>query len=308
MQEIKLITYNIDGLPEILDLNTLTWILKPICWIYKLIKKTTLIKVNDNTDTEQHIRLIGNYLSKSNADIIAVQENFNYNKELCSFLNKKYIIDTYLGKLNFSNIRWFPYPKFKSDGLNLFVNNSSISVLSNNIIKWKESNGYISHGNDLLTTKGFRYYKLVTHNSLYTIDVYNIHMDADFYHPEKCPNVSKDVAARKSQLNQLLNHILDRYHKGVCNPIIILGDTNSYNKYHWDEENIKYFLRNISCCTNLYAQEAIPTNFNDCDRIFFINNKKCSYQLKLKDCYFDIDFNESDHKPLIGIFNIVTGY
>lgn len=40
---IKILTYNVDGLPESLDLNNLPWILKPIAWIYKLIKGTTIV-------------------------------------------------------------------------------------------------------------------------------------------------------------------------------------------------------------------------------------------------------------------------
>ena len=36
---MKIITYNVDGLPESLDLRDLPWIFKPIVWIYKLIKK-----------------------------------------------------------------------------------------------------------------------------------------------------------------------------------------------------------------------------------------------------------------------------
>ena len=304
--QIKLITYNIDGLPEVLDLNKLPWILKPICWIYKLIKKTSLIKINDNNNTKQHIKFIGNYLSKSNADIITVQENFNYNDELYFSLKDNYISDIHSGKIDFSNIRWLPYPRFKADGLNLFANDN-VLICEEQIIKWNKSNGYIDHANDLLTIKGFRFYKLLINNSADScaIDLYNIHMDADFYHPENCPDVSKDIAARKSQFNQLLNYILNRYNYGINNPIIIIGDTNSYDKYHWDEENIKYFLRNINCIPSLHAQEAYPINYNDCDRVFFINNEKCKCQLKLKECYFDTKIEESDHKPLIGVFDIV---
>ena len=39
--EIKLATYNIDGLPEQLDLNDLPWLFKPIAWVYKMFKGTT---------------------------------------------------------------------------------------------------------------------------------------------------------------------------------------------------------------------------------------------------------------------------
>ena len=44
MKELKVLTYNVDELPEKLDLKELPWILKPIGWIYKLIKGTSFIK------------------------------------------------------------------------------------------------------------------------------------------------------------------------------------------------------------------------------------------------------------------------
>jgi hypothetical protein len=75
---LKVLTYNIDGLPEKLDLNDLPWIFKPIVWIYKLIKKTTLVPINDDTNKSIKVLNIGDYLNKSNADIIGVQEDFNY--------------------------------------------------------------------------------------------------------------------------------------------------------------------------------------------------------------------------------------
>ena len=37
---------------ETLDLNDLPWILKPITWIYKYIKKTTIVRINDNINTD----------------------------------------------------------------------------------------------------------------------------------------------------------------------------------------------------------------------------------------------------------------
>ena len=39
--KIKVATYNIDGLPDKIDLKELPWTLKPVCWVYKLIKGTT---------------------------------------------------------------------------------------------------------------------------------------------------------------------------------------------------------------------------------------------------------------------------
>ena len=126
-------------------------------------------------------------------------------------------------------------------------------------------------------------------------------MDADFYNPENCPDVTKDVETRKNQIDQLLSYIFDKESK---NPIIIMGDTNSYDKYEWDVKNIKYLIDNFNYIPWLHCQEAIPENYSDCDRIFFINNDKSKYKLELNKCYFDKDICLSDHKPLFSIFDI----
>ena len=44
MENIKLVTYNIDGLPSRLDLKMLPWVFKPFVWIYKLFKKELYVK------------------------------------------------------------------------------------------------------------------------------------------------------------------------------------------------------------------------------------------------------------------------
>lgn len=306
MKELKIVTYNVDGLPEKLDLNDLPWILKPVSWIYKLIKKTTLININDNIDSSTKTKQISNYLSKLNPDIIAVQEDFNYHSELMECLSE-YKSGSYLGGFSLSKIfkaiKWFPYPRFKSDGINLIVKNN-IRILNESIIKWNKSYGYFTHANDKLTTKGFRYYDLLIDNQI-RLNVYVIHMDADFYHPENCPDVTKDVEVRKSQFKQLVEQIKDNYLNGDLNPTIIIGDTNSYNKYSWDVENIQENLvQEINLIPHLFINECIP-EYNDCDRIFFINHNDNNFKLEVKSCYFDTDINLSDHKPLITTFNII---
>ena len=291
--EIKVITYNIDGLPDSIDLKTLPWYLKPVTWIYRLFKHTTIMPVNDNQNKAECIKEISRRLSQENADIIAVQEDFNYHTELMSTLSKIYNSGEYGGTISIDNLKFLPYPHFKADGLNL-ITKSKIMELAERIIPWKKSNGYISHANDKLATKGFRFYSLIMINGK-QLNVYVVHMDADFYDPVKCPDVSKDVAARKSQFKQLADYIAN-YPKDV--PTLILGDTNSYNKYQWDTENLNYF-------TSLLPdfKEAIPTNYSDCDRIFYRG-------LNLKSCHFDLSYHDengtqlSDHKPLITIFEL----
>ena len=200
---------------------------------------------------------------------------------------------SYSQAISADNLKLFPYPHFKADGLNL-ITKSRIMKLAEKIIPWKKSNGYISHANDMLITKGFRFYSLMMVDGK-QLNVYVVHMDADFYHPENCPDVKKDIAARKSQFKQIADHI-SIFPEDV--PTLILGDTNSYNKYQWDTENLNYFLSLLHD-----FKEATPTNYSDCDRIFYRG-------LNLKSCYFDLSYHDkngiklSDHKPLLATFEL----
>ena len=296
--KLKVLTYNVDCLPEIIDLKDLPWILKPIVWIYKLIKKTTLIRINDNEISSSKLNKIKDYFINSGSNIIGIQEDFNYHKEI--YPEDYYKDSNHEGKIEISNLKWFPFPRFKANGLNLFTSLDILHVYEE-FNKWNKSNGYISHANDLLVTKGFKYFHIF-YKDVY-LDIYIVHMDADFYHPENCPDISKDSEARESQFKQLVDDIKEKHSR---NPIIIMGDTNCYNKYEWDVNNIELNLKHaIKDCPELEFNEAIPNNYSDCDRIFYINNLYCRKKLELEDCYFDLETRLSDHRPLIATFNII---
>ena len=81
---IKLVTYNIDGLPESLDLRQLPLVLRPIAWAYRLVKGTHIVRVNDNDGVAGKIAEMSRRLADLKPDIIAVQEDFNYHRELLS--------------------------------------------------------------------------------------------------------------------------------------------------------------------------------------------------------------------------------
>lgn len=311
--EIKIATYNIDGLPDYLDLNDLPWILKPIVWVYKLIKDTTIIKINDNSYSSENIKKIGKFLSESDSDIIGVQEDFNYHNELMVYLIEKYYCGTYSGgfdlKKLFKSAEWktmFPLPRFKADGLNLIYNKSRIKVNKEEIISWNDGYGYFNHANDLLTHKGFRYYSLLIDDE-YKLDIYVIHMDSDFYNETTCPNVSGDIEARKMELKQLTSFILNKADNGANTPSLIMGDTNSSNNYYWDVNNINYnLIYPINASAHLSIKEVIPNNFMGVDRIFYINNSHSNYGIQPIECYFDLDIEHlSDHKPLFAKFEII---
>ena len=190
---LKLVTYNVNGLPGTIDLSTLPWVLRPLAWVYKLIKGSYLISLG-HTEEENKFRArkIGYYLNDEYADIVALQEDFNYHEEI-SYLMSFFRKGKHLGGFDLSKIfsttecwSYFPFPRFKADGLSFFAKSDRITIDEEHIVRWDKSYGYISHANDLLTHKGFRLYELTVNNA-FKLDVYIVHMDADFYDKETCP-------------------------------------------------------------------------------------------------------------------------
>ena len=121
----------------------------------------------NNSETSSNIEQISKYLSNHNADIIGVQEDFNYHNELMSSLDNNYLCGKISDKFSLSKLfskieclSHFPLPRFKSDGINILINKSRCKIKNEYIESWKKSNGYIGHANDLLTHKGFRFYTL----------------------------------------------------------------------------------------------------------------------------------------------------
>ena len=308
---LKIMTYNVNGLPGTIDLSTLPWVLRPLAWLYRLFKKSYVVSLGGTQEGNiERAKKISHYLDVSDADIIAVQEDFNYHSELCSRLGG-YGTGCHLGGFHlpklFSTTEWwsyFPFPRFKADGLSIFTKSSRVEITNEHIVRWDKSYGYISHANDLMTHKGFRLYELTVDGDL-QIDVYIVHMDADFYDKETCPDVQGDIIARRTQLTQLTNFIMDR--KDNCNyrPVIIMGDTNCSPNNEWDVENINdYLLTPFRKYIWTYILEAIPTGFCDVDRLFIINDIRSKAHVSVSHCGYDTNTKLSDHKPFSATLRI----
>ena len=110
-------------------------------------------------------------------------------------------------------------------------------------------------------------------------------MDADFYNPEKCPDVSKDIEARKAQVKQLLQYIEK---EDSARPIIIVGDTNCA-EYEWDKETIKLLL-------DAGFTEAKNDTESAVDRLFYKGG--LGRPIKVSNVEYGRS-GLSDHKPLI---------
>lgn len=319
--KLKVMTYNIDGLPDKVNLNDLP---RPYSWIYKIIKFfwpscPEEVVVNPDGSRKENTTAIAEKFNQSKCDLIGLNEDLNYHYIIESICNKNYIFTTYKGGLfpallnKMIHWHWFKLPSLKTDGLCLMYNNR-IKILSEEIVTWNKYSGYFDHDNDGLMDKGFRYYQLLLDNT-YNIDVYILHMDSSQGNtPDRYSHIKQDVKARASQLEQLSKHIRDH----VKCPTIIMGDFNGYWSLEWDKDNfIDCFINKVNegikDSSNFLTVKDSWTVYNtDCealDKIFYINPINCEYTLNPEYCINDYSYSEgafalSDHYPVAAEFII----
>lgn len=153
-------------------------------------------------------RIFGKMLNESGADIVCVQEDFQYH----SILSKQ--------------MTNYPYKTFTSggipagDGLNIF---SKYPIYNVERVAWEEFCGILTNDNDGLTPKGFLKCT-VDFNGVLT-DVYNIHTDAS--------KTMEDQLAKKAQFIQLEEYIRQN---SADMPVMITGDMNcTLHTYYYAE-------------------------------------------------------------------------
>ena len=156
-------------------------------------------------------REAGRYLSENGFDIVAVQEDFGFHKQLIKNLNGFNYITNHTGGIP------------GGDGLNIFTKN--MPVYNETRVSWNVESGILSDGSDALTPKGFTYTVIDVGNGIY-VDFYNLHADA--YGGEG------SIKARTSQYKQLAEFIKARSAEND-RPVIVTGDFNNYMHTHEDD-------------------------------------------------------------------------
>ena len=159
------------------------------------------------------------YLSGNSFDIVAVQEDFSFHKNLANNMNGYNYTTNHTGS--------FP----GGDGLNLFT--KDMPIYNETRVSWNEQSGILSDGSDELTPKGFVYSVIYIGDGIYA-DFYNIHADAY--------GGAGSIAARTSQYKQIAEFIKARSAEND-RPVIVTGDFN--NHLHSCEDNSA--LYNILC-------------------------------------------------------------
>ena len=162
------------------------------------------------SESKPNQTVIGKYLSNNNFDIVAVQEDFGYHKNLLEGMSGFGYATNYTGGIP------------GGDGLNVFT--TTMPIYNEKRVTWNEACGILSDGSDELTPKGFMYTVIDIGNGIY-VDFYNLH--ADSY------GGAGSVAARTSQFKQLAEFIQARSAEND-RPVIVTGDFNNYIHTHED--------------------------------------------------------------------------
>ncbi|MBO7320217.1 MAG: endonuclease/exonuclease/phosphatase family protein [Clostridia bacterium] len=163
------------------------------------------------TDVKGNQKSAGKYLSENNFDIVAVQEDFGYHKNLIENMNGFNYMTNHSGSIP------------GGDGLNTFTKN--MPVYNETRVAWNDASGILSDGSDELTPKGFVYTVIDLGNGIY-VDFYNLHADAY--------GGAGSVAARTSQFKQLAEFIKARSAEND-RPVIVTGDFNNHIHTHEDD-------------------------------------------------------------------------
>lgn len=290
----NLATLNIDGLPE----------------------SILGIPINPDGPYAAGSKAMGEYIrdSRSDIDVLAIQEDFNYHNDFMSGLGNDYACGTHRGNVSglYNN----------TDGLGIvYHTNGKVQVSGEMWQGWKDKYGTTSNGSDELIDKGFRYYLLDFGNDL-KVDFYIHHMDAE--------TDARSNAARESNVKQLIKYILD-HDNG--RPVIIAGDSNcrytrdNIQSWVFDEINSTGYLQVRDPWVDFYWYGVAPKLGTSAlmtdafglqrgevvDKIWYINSKKAN-GVKLTVNSFEADANFrtpdgasykfADHHPLIANFTI----
>ncbi len=288
-REIKVATFNVDGLPPTLSAVGLT------------------ININPEGPQEKYTKVIAQKLMEKSWDVVGLNEDFNYHDVLTSNLSG-YQVMTHGGRFEASalialGILARTY-RFKTDGLGLLVK-QPMRAYNEYIKAWNDCYGYLDHDNDSLTLKGFRHYEVDVDDQV-TLDFIVLHADAH--------GAEQDRQARVKQMAQLMDYVESSI---KCNhPLIIMGDFNT----RYDLQDLKgMVLDRLNNNKSIDARDAwqeylrskehgnIPEML---DKIIYVNRQKSDFKLILKEFGNGYDFLRddgtalSDHYPAYATFEI----
>ncbi len=229
--------------------------------------------LNDDQFPVQNIPQIS---AKLNAyDLVVVQEDFSYTRELREDLEFAYESNEHLHTERFVN-----------DGLNAF---SSLAFDENlERVRWVECFGGTSNGSDCLSNKGFAVSTHQLCDDGTSIPVINLHAEAG--------GAPEDVAARNAGIDQLIAFIAARFADG---PLVVAGDTNLTGDDADDEPTLQRLLTETGLQD---ACRSLDCGDEHIDRVFVRSGadlEVVAQTWQVADEFVDANGNDlSDHKAI----------
>ncbi|GHE33347.1 endonuclease/exonuclease/phosphatase family protein [Sphingobacterium griseoflavum] len=254
--ELNLLTYNIAGLPELLSGA-------------KSPRASSMVEIG--------VRMAA-------YDIINVQEDFHYHKELYRGANKHPYRTAHQDRL--------PY----GDGLNTL---SRYPILFTKRVAWLDCSGA-----DCLAAKGFSLSRIMVAQGV-TVDVYNVHANSE--------DNPRATLARRNNMKQLAKYIAENSDQQA---LLLMGDFNAHYAAAWDKLHDFVLKNRLTDAWVVTKREGrTPPVVNDftppdklgltdscesIDKIFFRNSAylaftPCSYKIQKQ--YFSNRYGQplSDH-------------
>lgn len=289
-------TYNVDGLPEVIDFV-----------IYKY-------ELNADGPGSAGTEKISEKIATSGWDIVTFQENFTYNSELESAMKQYYTFGTH---------RKFELLKAlgtaDTDGLGFATLNSSCSFSDESWWAFTEKHGGLTNGADENLKKGIRHY-IVTMKDGVQFDLLVTHMNSG--------SDSGHISARASQLKEIAAYINEI--SANNRPIIFMGDTNC----RYTRDDMFGCLLNLLNKNLTYADPWVDFSWDGVypalgsaslmvpskdssstlteqtgevvDKIIYINNPNADVQIESNWYNHDEAYTGmADHKPVVAEFTYV---
>lgn len=289
-------TYNVDGLPEVVDFV-----------IYKY-------ELNADGPGSDGTKDISEKIATSGWDIVTFQENFTYNSELESVMKQYYTFGTH---------RKFELLKAlgtaDTDGLGFATLNSTCSFSDESWWAFTEKYGGLTNGADENLKKGIRHY-VVTMKDGVQFDLLVTHMNSG--------SASDHISARASQLKEIAAYINEI--SANNRPIIFMGDTNCrytrddmfgcllnllnknltyadpWVEYSWDGVYPTLGSASLMVPSKDSSSTLTEQTGEVVDKIIYFNNPEADTQIVANYYLNDTSFaGMADHNPVVAEFTYV---
>ena len=282
-------TLNVDGLPS----------------------KIWIIPSNSDGPGSDGTRTVSLYLAQKGYDIIATQEDFDYDEELRTALDEDYDCGLWQGGIDLGEVNWLKIwdTKFETDGLRLFWRRQH-QLENETAVAWTDAYGRFDHCWDDMVTKGFRRCEMTLADG-HRIVVYNMHMDASTESDEAAGDDWGDEEARWSQWRQLRDSVMAYLDE---RPVILMGDMNSLyprdsiqaifidpinaTQHHRVQDAwVEYCLGGVYPAFGNNDRNVAYANGETLDKILYINPVS-GLKLELKSYQLERDYVWEDGTPM----------